>query len=53
MDINVKHFSDFLANHVEMPSVCIPPDSDGKTKQEQWEMFIKAWDALDKHNDTK
>lgn len=51
MDINVKHFSEFLANNIEMPTVCIPPNSEGKTKQEQWEMFITAWNKLDKKNE--
>ena len=51
MDINVKHFSEFLANYVVMPAVCIPPNSEGKTKQEQWEMFITAWNKLDKKNE--
>ena len=51
MDINVKHFSALLANFVEMPTVFIPPDSEGKTKQEQWELFITAWNELDKKNE--
>ena len=51
MDINIKHFSAFLANNIEMPTMCIPPNSEGKTKQEQWEMFITAWNKLDKKNE--